>query len=116
LLLEDQAEKVAARVDATKVGFDPITIIAIITQVLPLLLQCFNRNDEPTPAQVSASFKAAHAKNPDQLRRRTMRRVRSESDESLTKSQAFALADAVIEQALDTDESTAVACAMEAGV
>ena len=113
--LEIQAKAAADRVDANAVGFDPLTILTIITTILPLLMNCFNRSDEPNPSMVKASFKRYHDAQPELLRRRTARRIRAEADEPMTKDQSFALADAVIAQALSADDDTATACAHEAG-
>lgn len=114
--LQAQAKLVANRVNATTFGFDPLTILTLVTTLLPLLMSCFNRNDEPNPSLVSASFRRYHERNPTVLRKRTMRRIRAEATENLSKEQAYALADAVIAQALETDAPTAMACSQEAGV
>jgi len=113
--LELQAKAVADRLDPATVGFDPITIVTIITTILPLLMNCFNRSDEPNPSMVKASFKRYHNAYPDLLRRRTARRIRGEADEPMTKEQSVLLADAVIAQALSVDADVAMACAHEAG-
>lgn len=113
--LELQAKAVADRLDPATVGFDPITIVTIITTILPLLMNCFNRSDEPNPSMVKASFKRYHDAHPDLLRRRTARRIRGEADEPMTKEQSVLLADAVIAQALSVDADVAMACAHEAG-
>lgn len=107
--IQSQAEKVAARVDANAVGFDPITIITILSTVLPLILKCFQKNDEPDPAQVNAAIKKQHESAPGVLRRRTMRRIRGEADQPMTKDQAYKLADAVIAEACEADSETIVA-------
>lgn len=104
--LKSQAEKIAARVDASAVGFDPITIITIITQVLPLIMQCFARNDEPNPAQVSAEVRAQNARAPKQLRKRTARRIRGDADQPMTREESFALAEAVIAEACEAEPET----------
>lgn len=101
-LLQQRAERISLRVDAGKVGLDPASIIAILTSVIPLILRCFQK-EEPTPEQVTAAVRRQHERNPVALRKRTMRRVRAEADEPLTKEQAFALGDAIIDEALDAD-------------
>lgn len=45
VLTQIQAEAVAARVPPN-VGFDPVIIITILTQVLPLLVLCFQQGDQ----------------------------------------------------------------------
>lgn len=113
--LKAQAQLIASRLDAGTFGFDPLTILSLVTTLLPLLVSCFNRNDEPNPSMVAASFRRYHERNPKALRNRTMRRIRAEATENLSKDQAYALADAVIAQALVADAPTALACSQEAG-
>ncbi len=114
--LQEQSQLVANRVDADTFGFDPLTILTLVTTLLPFLMSCFNRNDEPNPSLVATNFRRYHERNPKALRKRTMRRIRAEATENLSKDQAYALADAVIAQALTVNEQTAMKCAQEAGV
>ena len=113
-LIEQQAERAAARVDANAVGFDPITIISILTQVLPILLSCWNRNDSPDPAESSAKIRAFHNAHPNALRKRTARRIRAEATQPMEKYQSLQLADAVIAQAISVDPQEASLCCAEA--
>lgn len=111
-LIKEAATAAAQRVDDS-VGLDPVTIITILTQVLPLVISCFKRNDEPQAEDIQNAVKQQMATNPERLRRRTMRRIKSESDEPMTRSQAFALADAVIEEALNQNpQMVASVCAV----
>lgn len=112
--IKSQSEKAAARVDANAVGFDPLTIIIILTQVLPILLSCWNRNDSPEPAESSVKIRAYHNAHPEKLRKRTARRIRAEAKQPMEKYQSLLLADAVIAQAIDTDQQTAALCCVEA--
>ena len=112
--LNQQAELAAARVDAVAVGMDPLTILTILTQVVPLLTSCWNRNDEPNPQLSSVNFRRYYKAHPEQARRRTARRIRAEADEPMSKAQSFALADALIAQALEETPETVAACCMEA--
>ena len=112
--LKKQAALAAERVNANEVGLDPITILTIITQVLPMLASCWNRNDSPDPAESSAKLKAYAESKPQALLKRTARRVRAEADEPISKIASFDLARAIIAQALDADESTVAACCAEA--
>ncbi len=113
--LKMQAEKAADRVDANKVGFDPITILTILTTVLPLLAKCWNKNDEPNAAMSAANLKRYHDSQPKAMLKRTARRIRAEADEPMSKEASFELARAVIEQALSEDADTVSACCSEAG-
>lgn len=112
-LIESQARNVASRVP-NSVGFDPATILMILTTVLPLLAKCFGRNDESDPTKMKAEIATQNERAPEQLRRRTARRIRGDADHPMTKPQSFALADAVIAEAVESDDeavaSFAVAC------
>jgi len=111
--IDEQAQCVAARVDAEAVGFDPITILTILVQVLPMLIGCFTRKDSPDPQETTTILRKYHERNPDALLRRTAARIRAQADEPMTKSQAVQLAQAVIDQALSVDPVTAMKCCAE---
>jgi len=112
--LNEQAKLAAARVDSAGFGMDPLTIFTILTQVLPLLTSCWNRNDEPNPQLSAVNLKRYHDSHPEALRRRTARRIRAEAEKPMTKEQSFSLADAVIAQSLEETPETVAACCMEA--
>lgn len=107
------ATRAADRVDADEVGIDPITIITIITTVLPLLIRCFRREDESDPESIKAAVKQRNQDNPRQLHRRMSHQIRRSSETRIDKQQANALADAVIEQILEEDSATVVAGCQE---
>lgn len=111
ITVEGQAKLMAARVDANAVGFDPATIITIFIAVLPLLLKCFQKEDQQTPEQVNAAIKSQHEKNPARLLRRTSIAVRRESPKKLTRAQAETMAQAIIDEAVEaTPQRTAALC------
>ncbi len=112
--LNEQAQLAANRVDATAVGLDPFTILTIVTQVLPILTSCWNKNDEPNPELSARNLKRYNDAHPKQLLKRTARRIRAEATEPMTKEQSFALAEAVIAQALEAAPETVKVCCMEA--
>ena len=105
ITVKSTAERIAARVDAAAVGFDPITIITILLAVLPVMLKCFGQEDEPTPEKVNAAIKRQHESNPARLLRRTAVRVRQEAKQKenkrLSKDQAETLARAMIAEAVE---------------
>ncbi len=102
--LQSHAQRIATRVDSS-VGLDPATIIAILTTVLPLLINCF-RHEEPAPAEVAEAIRDAHARNPRRLQVRTTRSVKSESKTKLTHDQAEEIAIAIIDDCLNQDDNT----------
>jgi hypothetical protein len=99
------AERCSARVDDS-VGLDPITIITIITSLLPVLIGSFQRTDEPSPEQAKEFIRRSHERNPRKLLRRTTAAVRRKSETRLNHTQAEEIAEAIIEQALAEDEET----------
>lgn len=109
---ERQAVRVAARVPAT-VGFDPATVISLLVTVLPMILKCFNKNDETDPAKINAAVKRQNESAPAVLRRRTARRIRGEADQPMSKEQSFTLAEAVIAEACAANESDVVSMCHE---
>lgn len=112
--IQEAAQRVSERVDANAVGLDPVTVVTILTQVLPLVLACWNRNDEPNSQLAATNFRRYYNAHPQQALRRTARRVRFEADKPMTKAQSFALAQAIIDEALATEPATAAACCVEA--
>jgi len=115
-IYKEQAELAAARVDSTAAALDPITIVTIITQVLPVIASCWTRNDSPDPAMAAERFHSAYEDNPKKLRKRLARRIRAEAEEPMSKEQSFLLADAIIEQMLATDAEVITAGCNEAPV
>lgn len=110
-MVEQRAEKMAARVDAANVGLDPASIIAIFTAVIPLVVSCFQRNDEPDPNEVKDAVRRMHYRNPQGLRNRTARRIKWESETHLNRDQALTLADAMIAETLESDaDDVAAVC------
>lgn len=114
--LNKQAEQAAQRVDVDAVGFDIFTITMILTQVLPMLAACFNRSDSPDVVDSKAALQRYHDNQPENLRKRTARRIRAEAEQAMSRAASFALADAVIAQALSVSDETVAACCSEAGI
>lgn len=103
--LDIQAKRCAARVPAS-VGLSPAVIIKIITEVLPLLASCFNRNDETDSAEVRREVINQNSVAPNRLRRRMSRRIRGEATDQMTRKQSFALAEGVIQEVMASDNVT----------
>lgn len=108
------ASRAADRVDAAKYGIDPVTIVTILTQVLPLLMSCWKRNDVQGDPAPRLALQEAYADHPDSLIRRTARRIRGEAEAPMSKAMSFDLAKAVIEQSLADPVDTFHSCFNEA--
>ena len=112
--LTRQAELAAARVDSNAVGMDPLTILMILTQVVPMIAACWKRDSTANAADPYANLRSFHEKNPGGLRKKVARRIRAEATERMEKWQSFQLADGVIQQALSTRPEIVAACCAEA--
>jgi hypothetical protein len=116
--IQKQAGLVAKRVNGDAVGIDMATVLRVLMEVLKTAIACYSSQVEGVaedPSKVYAQIRKDHANNPDKLRKRTMRRVRAEATEMMSKAQAFAIADAIIEQALSVDEETCTICCRISG-
>jgi len=97
-------QRVAARAVADgKVGLDTVTVLKIVQLVLPILIKCFTGDDQPDPGQVRASVADQNERQPRRLRRRMTARIMRE-DRSLSRDQAEALANSVIDESLEQDD------------
>ena len=112
-LIKEAATAAAQRVDAESVGLDPVTIITILTQVLPTIIACFRKNDESTPSEVQDAVRHACRKpaSKNRLRFRMMKQIRGQSDQPLTKEQAYQMADALIAETLQQNPQMVAAVA-----
>lgn len=108
------AELTAARVDESQMMMDPGVVVAIITQVLPIIAGCFSRKYSPDPAYAAETFREMYATDPHKLRKKLASRIRSQADQPMSKSQSFILAEAIIQQMLDTPDSVITAGCNEA--
>lgn len=113
--LETSATRMAARVDSSQFGMDPITIAALFLQVLPVVVQCFRRNDVGSPDFIRAEVERMERKDPKTLRRRLARRIRGEADVPMSKEQSFLLAEAMIEETLASGDDVVYGVAVECG-
>lgn len=112
-VFEAQTQKIAARPEVAAVGFDPFTIMTILSTVLPMLAQCFQQSDEPDPAKVAAKVRQMQETHPKRLRARTMVAVKREAKKKgtkMTNEQAYIVADGIIAQTLETADDTVQAC------
>lgn len=112
--IQKQAELAAARVDSQAVQLDPFTIITIFGSVLPQILSCWNRMNTNQHETTSERVRKFHDESPNQLRKKTARRIRGEADQPMEKWQSLLLADAVIAQAIAEDPQEVALCCAEA--
>ncbi len=113
-IYEEQAKLAAARVDQTQMMMDPATIVAIITQVLPIIASCFGRNQSADPVEAAERFREYYKKDPKGMRKKLARRIRAEADQPMSKEESFALADGIIWQMLSVEDEVIVSGCMEA--
>lgn len=110
--LKASAERIAEIATERNVGIEPLAIITIMTQVLPLIVSCFKRNDTSDPEQVAAEVRRQNESAPTTLRRRLARRIRGEAERPMTRQEAWILAESTIQHVLENDDShVAAVCA-----
>jgi hypothetical protein len=96
-------------------SIDPTMIMALIQT----LLACWQNRHSSDPAQARIEFERRYEKHPKRMKRRISEHVLFEAHkkgQTLTPAEASVLADSMIAQILSTDQETAAACCMEAGV
>lgn len=83
--IQSAAERIAPRLSRSVVGFDPLTIITLITTLLPTLLACFKREEPAADAQsfLAANFNPATGQFKDRLVRRCRPQTRKAAKKSL---------------------------------
>jgi hypothetical protein len=106
-LLQEQAERISKKVDPGKVTKSATAIASIVLSVLPMLISCWTKQDEPDPAKTAAAIKAKNDENPKRLRRRTAIAIRRDAPrrERISAAEAAVYADAIIEDACETAEN-----------
>jgi hypothetical protein len=110
--LEHQADVISARLTET-MSLDPMLIFTILTQVLPLLMNCGVKNASPKPEDIRDMVTERYnkgGKSRENLRRSIARRVRGESDQPITKEESLQMADAIIQETMfPTSDDNALA-------
>lgn len=83
--IQSAAERIAPRLSRSVVGFDPLTILTIITTLLPLLASCFKRDESDTDPQefLRANFNPATGQFKDRLVRRCRPNTRKSARKTL---------------------------------
>jgi hypothetical protein len=97
------SKSVASRVNPREYGIDPATIILILTEVLPMIMDCFmpmNQSDQDVITRV----KTLHRVNPRRLRRRLAAGIRRETPQPISYRLAYKLADETIQECLAHDD------------
>lgn len=119
-MIRDEAEKIAASVDSNKVGFDPITIITIVTTLLPMLmnLPCFKSEATSAKEFLADRYDPVVDKFDDhvydQCRPRARRAARREGIRHASTTALDEITHKSLLHAMNADESTVVACSQEA--
>lgn len=121
MMLRSEATKVAERVPAT-VGIDPVTILMIVTTLLPTLLKCFQESTEATGTTAKQYLQDHYDEDTgefdhgvvERARHRTRAAARKEGQRRLSREQLDAITVASFKQAIEADDATVAACASEA--
>lgn len=107
------SNRVAARIDRSgnAVGIDPATLTILLPIVIQTAMGCLNRNDAVSAPQARARVVTLHERNPKRLLRRTTLAVKhdawNERNERLTYEQAEVIAQAMIDEMLESSDGNA---------
>ncbi len=113
------AERIAPRLTRS-VGFDPLTIVSILTTLLPLLASCFNdEEDEEDPQQF---LRKNYVPQTGQFKDRLVRRCRKPTRQAARKNGKTKLTNDVVDElsrqalleAMNGDKKTVAAVLSEA--
>jgi len=88
-------------------GIDPVTIGLIFTNLIPMILNCFQKNDEVPAAEVYGRVRKMNQRNPRALKKRLRRSIIIQSQKDgviLTDDQIEKMSDAVIAEAMAATE------------
>ena len=88
-------------------SLDPITVITLVSTVLPGILKCWQDRDEVPPAAAADRIRRMHKRNPERLRTKLTRAVNfgaQKQKRHLTIDQCQDLADAMIAEAVAVDD------------
>lgn len=88
-------------------GLDPVTIVTLVTTILPGILKCWQDRDEVPPAAASDRIRRMHKRNPERLRSKLARSISYGSQQKghhLTVDQCHDVAAAMIAEAIASDE------------
>lgn len=102
------AQRIVDRVQSNgeTVGFDPASILMILTTVIPLLVKCFQKSPDDTASYVASKYDNASGTYSPMLVRRVAVQIRKKANRdrvTLTKSEVEALAIATLDEARETE-------------
>ena len=89
-------------------GIDPVTIITLVSNLLPAILSCWTKRDTVDPTEAYARIQKMHRRNPKALRNRVRKGIIVQGNRDgviLTDDQIDSLTTATINHALQVDEA-----------
>ncbi len=88
-------------------GLDPVTIITLVTTILPGILKCWQDRDEVPPAAALDRIRRMHKRNPERLQSKLARSISygaQQKGQHLTVDQCHDMAAAMIAEAVGSSE------------
>jgi len=88
-------------------GLDPVTIVTLVTTILPGILKCWQDRDEVPPAAALDRIRRMHKRNPERLQNKLARSISfgaQQKGHHLTVDQCHDMAAAMIAEAVGSDE------------
>jgi len=107
---ETTAESITDRIIAEHgegYGLEPLTIVTLVTSILPGILKCWQDRDEVPPAAASDRIRRMHKRNPERLQNKLARSISygaQQSGQHLTVDQCHDMAAAMIAEAVGSSE------------
>lgn len=118
--IKREATLIAQSVDTQRYGIDPISIITVISTLLPMLmnLPCFKSEDVPAKEFLSERYDSATGRFDehvyDQCRPKTRRAARQEGMHHLGRDGLDEITHKSLMHAMMADDETVATCALEA--
>ena len=88
-------------------GLDPVTIVTLVTTILPGILKCWQDRDEVPPAAALDRIRRMHKRNPERLQNKLARSISfgaQQRGHQLTVDQCHDMAGAMIAEAVGSPE------------
>lgn len=108
---ERTAQRIVERVQASgnQVGFDPASLMLILTSIVPMIVSCFNKPPKDTAAYVASKYDANTGEYDPALVRQLSMRIRKKARKDrvkMTADEIEATAIATLDEARESEGTT----------
>jgi hypothetical protein len=109
------SSSIASSIDVEAVGFDPITILSLVTGIITAIMNC-SKTENVSEADAKEEFQSRYESNPRQVENRVKHQVRVQSrkDGKVLKGKALEeVTQKTIAGLLGADDAVVTACCSE---